>query len=292
MMVDMALVVDCADPVALLPGMRAARTALAQGELVVVPTDTVYGIAADAFDSTAVQRLLDAKGRTRQSPPPVLVPTKATLDALAEVVPPAVTALADAFWPGPLTIVLPARSSLVWDLGDTGGTVALRMPDQRIVLELLAETGPLAVSSANLTGQPAAMNASDAEAQLGESVAVYLDGGATPGPEPSTIVDATALADGSGPLRILRVGVLSEERLREASPEAFETPPTAFSPVESEPDESDLDESDHVESDHVESPPIEPAHDGPLPDDSVPVPPMEGTPGGAPRSPRSAEPLP
>lgn len=272
MMVDMALVVDCADPVALLPGMRAARTALAQGELVVVPTDTVYGIAADAFDSTAVQRLLDAKGRTRQSPPPVLVPTKATLDALAEVVPPAVTALADAFWPGPLTIVLPARSSLVWDLGDTGGTVALRMPDQRIVLELLAETGPLAVSSANLTGQPAAMNASDAEAQLGESVAVYLDGGATPGPEPSTIVDATALADGSGPLRILRVGVLSEERLREASPEAFETPPTESAPHESAPDHSVPDDS--------------------LPDDSMPVPAAEAVPDDAPSPPRPTEPQP
>lgn len=237
MMDDMATVVDCADPVALLPGMRAARTALAQGELVVVPTDTVYGIAADAFDAEAVQRLLDAKGRTRQAPPPVLVPTRATLEALAEVVPPSVTALADAFWPGPLTIVLPARTSLAWDLGETGGTVALRMPDERIVLELLAETGPLAVSSANLTGQPAATNVADAQQQLGESVAVYLDGGATPGPQPSTIIDATALADGSGPLTILRHGVLSEARLRDAAPEAFQVP--IREPAAAQPDSDD-----------------------------------------------------
>ncbi|WP_375399511.1 L-threonylcarbamoyladenylate synthase [uncultured Amnibacterium sp.] len=259
----MATVVDCADPVALLPGMRAARTALAHGELVVVPTDTVYGIAADAFDAGAVQRLLDAKGRGRQAPPPVLVPTRATLDALAEVVPPSITVLADAFWPGPLTIVLPARSSLAWDLGETGGTVALRMPNQRIVLELLAETGPLAVSSANLTGQPAATNVEEAHAQLGESVKVYLDGGATPGPEPSTIVDATALADGTGPLRILRVGVISEAQLRDASPEAFQAlvVEPAVEDVADEPEPS-------TEEPVTDEPPA--ARPAPAPTDSAP----------------------
>ncbi|MET0589860.1 MAG: Sua5/YciO/YrdC/YwlC family protein, partial [Naasia sp.] len=134
-----------------------------------------------------------------------------TLDALAETVPEPVRALVAAHWPGPLTVILPARASLAWDLGETGGTVALRMPDNRIALELLSETGPLAVSSANLTGNPAATTAEDAEAELTESITIYLDGGSTPGSSPSTIVDATALAAGTGLLRIVREGVLSRE---------------------------------------------------------------------------------
>jgi len=238
-MTTMATVVDCADPVSLLPGMREARAAIARGDLVVMPTDTVYGIAADAFQPLAVQALLDAKGRGRSAPPPVLVPNRSTLDALAESVPDAVTKLADAFWPGGLTIVLPARTTLAWDLGDTGGTVALRMPDDRIALELLAETGPLAVSSANLTGQPAAQTALDALFQLGDSVEVYLDAGETSGPLPSTIVDATALVDGSGPLKVLREGVITREQLEAAVPEAFVVPERE---PEEEPDPEPADE--------------------------------------------------
>ncbi|MFD1721682.1 L-threonylcarbamoyladenylate synthase [Amnibacterium endophyticum] len=217
----MATVVDCTDPVTLLPGMREARAAIARGDLVVMPTDTVYGIAADAFQPAAVQALLDAKGRGRQAPPPVLVPNRSTLDALAEQVPEAVNRLADAFWPGALTIVLPARATLVWDLGETGGTVALRMPDDRIALELLAETGPLAVSSANLTGQPAATTAQDALGMLGDAVDVYLDAGSTPGALPSTIIDATGLVDGTGPLVVLREGAILAEALQAVVPEAF-----------------------------------------------------------------------
>lgn len=218
----MATVVDCADPVSLLPGMREARAAISRGDLVVMPTDTVYGIAADAFQPMAVRRLLLAKGRGPDAPPPVLVPTRGTLEALAETVPEAVIALTERFWPGALTVILPARPTLAWDLGDTHGTVALRMPDDRIALELLAETGPLAVSSANLTGQPPATTAADAVEQLGDVVDVYLDNGSTPGAVPSTIIDATALADGTGPVRIVRLGVISEEELRAVAPEAFE----------------------------------------------------------------------
>lgn len=217
----MARIFDCSADAELLPGMRLARAAIGRGELVVLPTDTVYGVGADAFDPEAVQRLLDAKGRTRQSPPPVLVPGIPTLDALAETVPPAIRDLVTEFWPGPLTVILPARRSLSWDLGETGGTVALRMPDQRIALELLAETGPLAVSSANRTGQPPATTAQNAFEQLGDSVEVYLDGGPTPGSVPSTILDATALVAGTGPVRIVRSGVLSDEALRAVAPSAF-----------------------------------------------------------------------
>jgi len=217
----MARIFDCSADAELLPGMRLARAAIGRGELVVLPTDTVYGVGADAFDPDAVQRLLDAKGRTRQSPPPVLVPGIPTLDALAETVPPAIRDLVTEFWPGPLTVILPARRSLSWDLGETGGTVALRMPDQRIALELLAETGPLAVSSANRTGRPPATTAQHAFDELGDSVEVYLDGGPTPGSVPSTILDATALVTGTGPLRIVRSGVLSDDALRAVAPAAF-----------------------------------------------------------------------
>ena len=213
---------DTSIPDDLLTGMRLARGAIGRGELVVIPTDTVYGVAADAFAPAAVQRLLDAKGRDRTAPPPVLVPGIPTLDALAETVPPEVRELVARFWPGGLTIVLRARPSLAWDLGETRGTVAVRMPSHRIALELLSETGPLAVSSANRTGEPAAMTAAEAEAALGDSVAVYLEAGASGTGYPdaaagtgSTIVDATGLEHPDGKLRILRHGVVPDEAIIE-----------------------------------------------------------------------------
>ena len=206
----------------LLTGMRSARAAIGRGDLVVIPTDTVYGVAADAFSPAAVQRLLDAKGRDRTAPPPVLVPGIPTLDALTEFVPEEVRALVAKFWPGGLTVVLRARPTLDWDLGETRGTVAVRMPSQRIALELLAETGPLAVSSANRTGDPAAMTAAEAQEQLGDSVAVYLEAGRAGAEYPdaeagtgSTIVDATALEHPEGKLRILRHGVIPDQAIIE-----------------------------------------------------------------------------
>jgi L-threonylcarbamoyladenylate synthase len=217
----MASIYDCSVETELLTGMRLARSAIGKGELVVLPTDTVYGVAADAFNPKAVARLLEAKGRGRQSPPPVLIPGIPTLDALAETVPDEVRALVAAFWPGGLTVILPARASLNWDLGDTDGTVALRMPSNRVVLEILSETGPLAVSSANLTGQPAAMTAQEAQRMLGDSVSIYLDDGEAGADYPdadaatgSTIVDATGLLLPDGKLRIVRSGVISDEAVR------------------------------------------------------------------------------
>ena len=209
---------DTGDPEQLLTGMRLARGALGRGELVVIPTDTVYGLAADAFSPDAVRRLLDAKGRDRTAPPPVLVPGVTTLEALADPVPDEVRALVAEFWPGGLTVILRARSMLDWDLGDTRGTVALRMPRDPIALELLAETGPLAVSSANRTGEPAALTAAEAERMLGDAVAVYLDAGTAGEAYPhaeahsgSTIVDATNLEHPEGTLRIVRHGVIPDE---------------------------------------------------------------------------------
>jgi L-threonylcarbamoyladenylate synthase len=209
---------DTSAPAELLTGMRLARQAIGRGELVVIPTDTVYGVAADAFVPAAVTRLLDAKGRERTAPPPVLIPGIPTLDALAEVVPDEVRDLVAKFWPGGLTVIVRARRTLDWDLGETRGTVALRMPSDPIALELLAETGPLAVSSANTTGEPAATTVAEAEAMLGDAVAVYLDAGPVgagyAGTDPragSTIVDATGLESEKGKLRIVRHGVIPDD---------------------------------------------------------------------------------
>lgn len=221
----MSRIFDCAESAQLLTGTRLARGAIGRGELVVLPTDTVYGVAADAFSPSAVQRLLDAKGRTRQSPPPVLVSGPETLAALAETVPEAAERLVAEFWPGGLTLVLQAQPSLSWDLGDTHGTVAVRMPDNELALELLRETGPLAVSSANLTGLPAANTAQEAELMLGESVHIYLDGGAVGGGVSSTIIDVTAMVHSEGRARILREGAISRERIAEVLGDKLEPVP-------------------------------------------------------------------
>lgn len=194
-------------------GVRAAVDALQAGELVVLPTDTVYGLAADAFNPLAVGRLLEAKGRGRDMPTPVLVPSARTLDGLAETVPQAARDLADAFWPGALTLVVRHAPTLAWDLGETKGTVAVRVPLDRVALAVLEKTGPLAVSSANRSGMPPATDAAEAARQLGTAVEVYLDGGPAGDPVPSTIVDLT----GDVP-RVLRAGALSLEELRGVVP--------------------------------------------------------------------------
>ncbi len=188
--------------------VTAAAGAVRRGELVVIPTDTVYGIAADAFSRDAVRALLAAKGRGREMPPPVLVSAVTTLDALAEGVPAWARSLVETFWPGPLTLVCRQQASLMWDLGETRGTVAVRMPDDEVALAVLERTGPLAVSSANLTGRPAATDADAAEEMLGDVVSVIVDGGVSPGGESSTIIDVT-VPEG----RVLRLGALSLEEL-------------------------------------------------------------------------------
>ena len=219
----MERIYDCSVDTDLLTGMRLAKASLGRHELVVLPTDTVYGLGCDAFSAKGVAALLAAKGRGRQSPPPVLIPNIATMRALAETVPDAALALANTFWPGALTMILRSQPLLTWDLGETKGTVALRMPDHKIALALLEEVGPLAVSSANLTGEPAAVTCAQAEAYLGKSVKVYLDGGPSPKGEASTIVDLTDLryetdAKGNqvevGKIRIVRKGALSTAKIR------------------------------------------------------------------------------
>jgi tRNA threonylcarbamoyl adenosine modification protein (Sua5/YciO/YrdC/YwlC family) len=202
---------DCIDPDTRGAALKDAVDAIRRGELVVLPTDTVYGVAADAFSPQAVRQLLDAKGRGRDLPVPVLIGAWRTARALTDHLTDAAETLIAAFWPGALTIVVKQASSLMWDLGDTDGTVALRMPLHDLAIDLLNETGPLAVSSANRTGEPAPVSAGEAMDQLGEAVAVYLNSGETRGPVPSTIVDVTRERP-----RLLREGVITRAQLEEA----------------------------------------------------------------------------
>jgi tRNA threonylcarbamoyl adenosine modification protein (Sua5/YciO/YrdC/YwlC family) len=195
-------------------GIEEAGAAIRRGELVVIPTDTVYGVAADAFTPEAVEALLSAKGRDRAMPVPVLVASPEMLDALVDQLPASGRALIDAFWPGALTVVVRHTAHLAWDLGETRGTVAVRMPNHEVARELISQTGPLAVSSANRTGNLAPATMLDARLQLGATISVYLDGGPSGESVPSTIVDVTAERP-----RVLRAGAIDVERLREIEPE-------------------------------------------------------------------------
>jgi tRNA threonylcarbamoyl adenosine modification protein (Sua5/YciO/YrdC/YwlC family) len=200
---------DCSDPDQREAGLKAAEGAARAGNLVVMPTDTVYGIGADAFNSPAVSALLAAKGRGRDMPVPVLVGSWSTLDGLARNVDDAARSLIEAFWPGGLSLVIQQAPSLAWDLGDTNGTVMVRMPMHPVALDLLRTVGPMAVSSANRSGRPPATTAAAAKEQLGMDVSVYLDGGEAPVGVPSTIVDLTGAAP-----RVLREGAVSLDKIR------------------------------------------------------------------------------
>ncbi|WP_433592097.1 L-threonylcarbamoyladenylate synthase [Nocardia sp. CA-145437] len=199
-------------------GLAAAGAAVRRGELVVLPTDTVYGLGADASHPAAVGRLLRAKGRGRTMPSPVLIGSPDALDGVTAELPRLAWDLVDAFWPGGLTLVARQEPSLRWDLGDTSGTVAVRMPAHPVALELLAETGPLAVSSANLTGAPSPQTCEAAEQMLGGKVAVYLDAGPTPAAVASSIVDVTRAV----PV-LVRAGAISADRLRTVIPNLHDT---------------------------------------------------------------------
>jgi tRNA threonylcarbamoyl adenosine modification protein (Sua5/YciO/YrdC/YwlC family) len=205
---------DCSDPEGRTAGLAAAEAAVARGELVLLPTDTVYGIGADAFTPAAVTGLLAAKNRGRTMPVPVLIGEASTLIGLVMDLPPVANEMAKEFWPGGLTLVVEHSPSLAWDLGDAEGTVAVRVPDDDLARDLLRRTGPLAVSSANRSGRPAATTAAQAVEQLGEHVAVVLDDGPRDSSAASTIVDCTGRVP-----RVLRVGAISVEQLRELFPE-------------------------------------------------------------------------
>ncbi len=205
---------DCSDLGERSIGIAAAIDAVERGDLVVLPTDTAYGIGADAFNDVAVTQLLAAKRRGRDMPVPVLVASRRTVDGLVVSLSSRARDLMAAFWPGGLTLVVDQAPWLAWDLGETGGTVAVRMPLHPVTLEVLAATGPAAVSSANISGKPPADTAAAAQQQFGSSVAVYLEAGPSGEPVPSSIVDVT----GDVPV-LLRAGAITMEQLREVAPE-------------------------------------------------------------------------
>lgn len=204
----MSQVFNCGDESQRATGLASAVSAAKGSRLVVLPTDTVYGIGADAFDSTAVAALLAAKGRGRDMPVPVLVGSWHTIDGLVYTVPAAARELIRAFWPGALSLVVRQAPSMQWDLGDANGTVMLRMPLHPVAIDLLRQVGPMAVSSANISGRPPALTVDEARDQLGERVEVYLDGGPSAQRAPSTIVDLA----GARPT-ILRHGPITAERI-------------------------------------------------------------------------------
>ncbi len=210
----MALFYDCNDVSVRAAALSSAAHCVTSGQLVVLPTDTVYGIGADAFDASAVADLLAVKGRRRNMPVPVLVGSWKTIQGLVSYVPTRTWELIEAFWPGGLTLVVEHAPSLTWDLGDSRGTVAVRMPLHPVAIELLEATGPMAVSSANRSGQPPALTAAQAQEQLGDDVAIYLDGGPARTGIASTIVDVTAEVP-----RVLRAGAIDVEALRTVVPD-------------------------------------------------------------------------
>ncbi|MDQ3732685.1 MAG: L-threonylcarbamoyladenylate synthase [Actinomycetota bacterium] len=199
---------DCSDDTQRRDGLEAAATAIRAGQLVILPTDTVYGIAADAFTPRAITGLLAAKGRGRAMPVPVLIADTDTLEGVSVNLSSAARLLTRACWPGGLTVIVEHPPTLAWDLGDAQGTVGVRVPDDDMARDLLRETGPLGVSSANRSGRPPARTADEAIEQLGDVIAVVLDDGPRLSGEPSTIVDCT-----SDPPRVLRVGAVPESRL-------------------------------------------------------------------------------
>jgi len=209
----MSQLFDCSNDGERGRGIAEAAAAIRRSELVVLPTDTVYGIAADAFNPAAINLLLAAKGRGRDMPVPVLVSSRAMLEAVVHEVTDDVGRLVEAFWPGALTLVLRETPHLAWDLGEARGTVAVRMPNHPLATALIEQTGPLGVSSANRSGQEPATTAMAARLQLGASVAVYLEGGPSEASVPSSIVDLT----GESP-RLLRAGALDADTLRAVVP--------------------------------------------------------------------------
>ncbi|MEZ0385376.1 L-threonylcarbamoyladenylate synthase [Mycobacterium sp. pW045] len=204
----MTEVFDCADAAQRAAGIAAAIDAVRGGRLAVLPTDTVYGVGADAFNVAGVTALLAAKRRGRDMPVGVLVGSWHSIDGLALVVPDTARELIRAFWPGALSVIVNQAPSLHWDLGDARGTVMVRMPLHPVALEVLTAVGPMAVSSANVSGGAPAVDAAAARRQLGETVEVYLDAGAAEQGEASTIVDLTGPAP-----RIVRTGPVSAEQV-------------------------------------------------------------------------------
>jgi len=181
---------------------------LKNGGLIAFPTDTVYGLAANLFDAETVERLNVVKGRASERTIAVMIADLADIGQVVSLMSPIATQLAESFWPGPLTLVLPARPSLSIHVAPKG-TVGVRVPDSALALALLKRSGPLAVTSANRYGQPLPLTAQDVQAQLNGLIHLIIDGGEVTGKVPSTIVDCTGLEP-----ELLRAGPIAFDRLK------------------------------------------------------------------------------
>lgn len=190
-----------------------AIVAVRNGELVVIPTDTVHGLGTRADDPAATARIFEAKGRSREVELPVFIGTFAEARTFAKFDGPA-SLLAERFWPGRLTIVLPrSASSSRWDLGGDGSTVGLRMPGHPLALAVVRGAGPMAVTSANRSGEPTPARGVEIAETFGDAVSVYLLEERPLAGEPSTVVDLS-----TGELRFQRVGAISAEEVLRALP--------------------------------------------------------------------------
>ncbi len=190
--------------------LQKAVTLIQQGEVIALPTDTVYGVACDSLNPDAIARLYEVKGRPPQKALPLLLADEAQVNEVAQNVPPLAQVFMARFFPGALTIVLPAQLHLPQILLAGGNTVAVRVPDHPVVREIARRLGrPLAVSSANLSGQPDCRTAQEVATQIGQRVPQILDGGTTANTLPSTVLDLTV-----SPPRLLREGPITLEQLR------------------------------------------------------------------------------
>jgi L-threonylcarbamoyladenylate synthase len=203
------------NPTRLLPAsqpdaVEQALLILRGGGLVAFPTDTVYGVGALAFDGAAVESIYAAKDRPIEKAIPVLIADLADLDKVAVEIPAMARILAAHFWPGPLTLIVPKRPGLPEAVSATD-TVAVRIPDHPVARALLRAAGPMAVTSANLSGQASPTDAEEVMRQLGGRIPLVIDGGVTPGGIPSTLVDCL----GADPI-ILREGPLTKAQILSA----------------------------------------------------------------------------
>ena len=206
--------IPCADGAHRGRAVAAALAAVRRGDLVLMPTESVYAIATDAFSRRGVAAMRDAKGYDESVPLPVMVGARTTVAGIAARVPDDARALMDAFWPGSLTLLLAPQPTLAWDLaGDA--PLAIRMPLHPVALALLAQSGPLVATTANQPGMPAPVDVDDAVTQLGDAIGLALDAGDLSGnePLPSTVVDVT----GDRP-RVVRIGAIPVEQLRRVCP--------------------------------------------------------------------------
>ena len=205
---------SCDDPAERARGIARAITAASRHQLVVIPTETSYAVACDAFSPRGVERLNEAKGRHPREPLPVMVGSLKAAKAIMGTLYPQGEALIEGFWPGPLTAVVPQQTTLTWDIGGDTSVVAVRMPLHPVALEVLQGVGPMVVVTANRAGEPVPLTCDEAQAQLDTSVTVYLDSGLRPVGEPSTVVDLTEREPA-----VLRPGAFSEVELRTVAPD-------------------------------------------------------------------------